>query len=316
MYKSIVLGVFLGAGLVSSASAQDYPMKDIDLIVPFAPGGSVDVTSRLIAETANKYLDDVKVVVSNRAGGGGIVGQNFAANSNPDGYSILAMTSSVVTNPQLKGAPYSIENFMPVAAYSLDPEVIAVPASSPFNTIDDFIAAAEEDPLNMAVAGIGTSHHMSGLALTSSLGIEFNYMPAQGFGEQLQAVVGGHADGAFWPMGEALVHAQAGTVRILAVASDARDANFPDVPTFEEAGLGIPIWATFRGWAVPSGTSEEITLFLSELLKQVYEDEAYQQKMTEAGFEAIYRNATDFQSLITSYTEQVVPVIEDNGLAR
>ncbi|SDN45827.1 tripartite tricarboxylate transporter substrate binding protein [Vreelandella arcis] len=316
MYKSIVLGVVLGSGLISSVSAQDYPMKNIDLVVPFAPGGSVDVTSRLIAEAANQYLGDVKVVVSNRAGGGGIVGQNFVANANPDGYTVLAMTSSVVTNPQLKGAPYSIEDFIPVAAYNLDPEVIAVPASSPFDTIEDFVAAAEEDPLNMAVAGIGTSHHMSGLALTSSVGIEFNYMPAQGFGEQLQAVVGGHADGAFWPMGEAMVHAQAGTVRILAVASDARDANFPDVPTFEESGLGIPVWATFRGWAVPRGTSEESVTFLSELLKQVYEDEKYQQKMTDAGFDATYRDATSFQSLITSYTDQVVPIIEDNGLAR
>lgn len=316
MYKSIVLGVILGSGLIATVSAQDYPVKDIDLVVPFAPGGSVDVTSRLIAETANKYLDGAKVIVSNRAGGGGIVGQNFVANSNPDGYSVLAMTSSVVTNPQLKSAPYSITDFTPIAAYNLDPEVIAIPASSPFNTIEDFITEAEKQPLNMSVAGIGTSHHMSGLALNSTAGLDFNYMPAQGFGEQLQAVVGGHADGAFWPLGEAMVHAEAGTIRILAIASDTRDPNFPNVPTFEEAGLGIPIWATFRGWAVPAGTPDEEVIFLSDLLKQVYEDEEYQQKMMNAGFEAIYRDAANFQSIITSYAEQVVPIIEDNGLAR
>jgi tripartite-type tricarboxylate transporter receptor subunit TctC len=316
MLKSLLLGAVLGTGLLASASAQDYPTQDIDLVVPFDPGGSVDVTSRLLAEAANKYLDGVSVVVSNRAGGGGVVGQSFVSKAKPDGYTVLAMTSSVVTNPQLKGAPYNIEDFTPVAAYNLDPEVIAIPASSPFQTIDDFVAATKDRPLNITVAGIGTSHHMAGLALTSAAGLEFNYIPANGFGEQLQAVVGGHADGAFWPMGEAMVHAEAGTVRILAIASDARDPNFPDVPTFEEAGLNIPIWATFRGWAVPAGTSDDTVSFLSDLLKKVFEDDTYQEKMAAAGFDPIYRDAANFQSIITAYSNQVVPIIEDNGLAK
>ncbi|WP_417264035.1 Bug family tripartite tricarboxylate transporter substrate binding protein [Celeribacter sp.] len=316
MFKSLILGALLGSGLATAAAAQDYPTKDIDLVVPFAPGGSVDVTSRLLAESANTFLDGVEVVVSNRAGGGGVVGQSYVARGKPDGYTVLAMTSSVVTNPQLKGAPYAITDFKPVAAYNLDPEVIAVPANSEFKTIDDFVAATKESPLNMVVAGIGTSHHMAGLALTSAVGLEFNYVPAKGFGEQLQAVVGGHADGAFWPMGEAMVHAEAGSVRLLAVASDARDPKFPDVPTFEEAGLNVPIWATFRGWAVPTDTPDEIVTFLSDLLKKVSEDETYTQKMVDGGFDPIYRDAAEFQTIISSYSDLVVPIIEDNGLGQ
>lgn len=316
MFKSLVLGALFSGGLAAAAVAQSFPSKDIDLVVPFAPGGSVDVTSRLIAEAANTHLDGIKVVVSNRAGGGGVVGQSYVAKAAPDGYTVLAMTSSVVTNPQLKGAPYKIGDFKPVAAYNLDPEVIAVPASSPFQGIDDFVAATRANPLNIVIAGIGTSHHMAGLALTTAAGLNFNYVPAKGFGEQLQAVVGGHADGAFWPMGEAMSHAEAGTVRILAIASDARDPKFPEVPTFAEAGLNIPMWATFRGWAVPAGTPDADVAVLSDLLKKVSEDAAYQQKMTDAGFIPIYRDAVEFQKIITTYSDQVVPIIDDNGLAR
>lgn len=315
MMKSLGLALVLGVALATSALAQDYPVRDIDLVVPFAPGGAVDVTSRLIAEAANGFLEGAEVVVSNRAGGGGVVGQSFVANAEPDGYTLLAMTSSVVTNPQLKGAPYEVADFTPVAAYNLDPEVIAVPADSRFATIEDFINAAREAPLTMTIAGIGTSHHMAGLALTSTAKAQFTYVPAKGFGEQLQAVIGGHADGAFWPMGEAMSHAKSGTVRILAVASDMRDANFPDVPTFEEAGLGIPIWATFRGWAVPAGTPEPVVAFLSELMEKIAKDETYQKKMADGGFDATYRNADDFQKIITSYAEQASVIIKENNLS-
>lgn len=316
MMKTLALGLLLGSTLSAAALAQDYPVREIDLVVPFAPGGAVDVTSRLIAEAANGYLDGVQIVVSNRAGGGGIVGQSYVASAEPDGYTVLAMTSSVVTNPLLKGAPYVVGDFTPVAAYNLDPEVIAVPASSRFETIDDFVAAAKEAPLNVTIAGIATSHHMAGIALENAAGLQFTYLPASGFGEQLQAVIGGHADGALWPMGETMSHAVGGTVRILAIASEERDPAFPEVPTFEEAGLGIPIWATFRGWAVPAGTPEPVVAFLSDLMAKVADDAAYQQKMADGGYDAIYRNATDFRRIIDSYAELSSAIIEENDLAQ
>lgn len=316
MKKSLALGLVLSAAMFHGALAQDYPTRDIDLVVPFAPGGAVDVTSRFIAEAANRYIDGHKIVVSNRDGGGGIVGQAFVASADPDGYTLLAMTSSVVTNPQLKGAPYKVEDFIPVAAYNIDPEVIVVPAKSRFATIADLVAAAKDKPLNAVVAGIGTSHHMAGLGLESSAGMKFNYVPSKGFGEQLQAIVGEHADVTFWAMGEAMSHAKSGTVRILAIASDARDPNFPDVPTFEEAGLGMSIWATFRGWAVPAGTPEPVVAYLSDLMRKVAEDKDYQQKMKDGGYDAIYRNAADFKKIMASYSAQASSIIQQHKLGK
>lgn len=315
--KRLAFAAALGlSSLAMTAQAADYPQGTIDLVVPFDPGGSVDTTSRIIAETANTLLDGAEITVVNRSGGGGVVGQTSVAKSAPDGYTLLAMTSSVVTNPQMKGAGYAVTDFRPVALYNLDPEVIAVPAASPFQTAEEFMAAATKEPLNIVVAGVGTSHHMSGLAIERVSEATFNYIPTKGFGAQVQAVVGGHADGALWPLGEATAQAANGGVRILAIASEERDANFPDVPTFQEAGIDIPIWATFRGWAVPAGTSDEVVKALSDLMKAVYETPAYVEKMQAAGYSPTFRDADGFKFVVDSYAEQTSVIIEEAGLGK
>ncbi|WP_339851042.1 tripartite tricarboxylate transporter substrate binding protein [Roseovarius nubinhibens] len=315
--KRLAFAAALGlSSLAMTAQAADYPQGTIDLVVPFDPGGSVDTTSRIIAETANTLLDGAEITVVNRSGGGGVVGQTSVAKSAPDGYTVLAMTSSVVTNPQMKGAGYAVTDFRPVALYNLDPEVIAVPAASPFQTAEEFMAAATKEPLNIVVAGVGTSHHMSGLAIERVSEATFNYIPTKGFGAQVQAVAGGHADGALWPLGEATAQAANGGVRILAIASEERDANFPDVPTFQEAGIDIPIWATFRGWAVPAGTSDEVVKTLSDLMKSVYETPAYVEKMQAAGYAPTFRDAEGFKFVVDSYADQTSVIIEEAGLGK
>lgn len=135
------------------------------------------------------------------------------------------MTSSVVTNPQMKGDGFPVDDFTPVALYGLDPQVIVVPAESSIQTADEFMAAAKEKTLNIVVAGVGTSHHMSGLAIERVTDVKFNYVPAKGFGAQVQAVAGGHVDGALWPLGEASAQAGNGSVRILTIASESQHSK-------------------------------------------------------------------------------------------
>ncbi|QYX57596.1 tripartite tricarboxylate transporter substrate binding protein [Roseovarius sp. SCSIO 43702] len=310
-----IAALAMGA-LTLPAVAQDYPARDIDLVVPFDPGGSVDTTSRIIAETANTILDGVEMNVVNRSGGGGVVGQTSVAQADPDGYTVLAMTSSVVTNPKMKGAGYAVSDFRPVALYNLDPEVIVVPAESPIETIEDFMAKAESEGLNIVVAGVGTSHHMSGLAIERVTDAKFNYIPTKGFGAQVQAVAGGHADGALWPLGEATAQAESGAVRILAIAAEERSDAFPDAPTFQEAGIDIPIFATFRGWAVPAATPDEAVAFLQDLLKQVSETEAYVEKMESAGYTPTYRDAEGFQFVVDNYADLTSVIIDEAGLGQ
>ena len=314
--KRLILSALVVGLISTSVSAADYPNKTIDLVVPFDPGGSVDTTSRIIAETANNLLKDAKISVVNRSGGGGVVGQTSVAKAKPNGYSVLAMTSSVVTNPQMKGASYNIGDFKPVALYNLDPEVIVVPAASPFKTAEEFLTAAKQKKLNIVVAGVGSSHHMSGLAIERVTDIKFNYIPTKGFGAQVQAVVGGHADGALWPMGEASGQAGNGGVRILAIATEERDAKYADIPTFKEVGIDISIWATFRGWAVPKGTPDEVVQTLSTLMKKVYETPAYVEKMKSAGYTATYRDPAGFQFVVDNYSKLTSVIIDEAGLGK
>ncbi len=310
----LVTGIFLLT--TTMAFAGNFPSKDIKIIVPFKPGGAVDTTSRIIAEYAKKHLDGVELKVENRAGGGGVVGQTFASKAKPDGYTVLAMTSSVVTNPKLKQVAYKVSDFRPVALYTMDPEVIAVPANSPYKTIEEFIAAAKEKALNVTNAGVGTSHHLSGLAAMDKGGIKLNLIPTKGFGAQLQAVLGGHVDAALWPYGEAKSHADSGSVRLLAVASDSRLKDRPDLPTWQEAGLGVKEWTTFRGWAVPAETPDEAVTFLADLLGKVNADPEYVAKMKAQGYPLAYRDAKGYAAVIQNYDELTNLVISKHNLKK
>ena len=311
MIRSTVLALALFA---TAAASAKYPERNIRLVVPFEPGGAGDTTSRIIVETANTLLDGARISVVNRSGGGGIVGQTFVARAPADGYTILAMTNSVVTNPKLKGASYSVDDFRPVAVYNLDPDVIAVSANSSYQDAAAMVAAAASGKPNMVIAGIATAHHMVGLAVEEATDLSFNYLPIRGFGGQLQAVLGRHADGGFWPLGEAASHARGGTVRILAIASQTRDERFPEVPTFVESGLGVPRWATFRGWAVPRGTPDEAVEFLSSLLKQVSASPEFRQKMQSAGYDTSYHDAAEFEAMIADYARLTDRVIDAHDL--
>lgn len=298
------------------AFGAEFPQRNIRLVVPFEPGGAGDITSRIIVEAANKILNGSKMSVVNRSGGGGIVGQTFVSRAAGDGYTILAMTNSVVTNPSLKGASYSVDDFKPVALYNFDPDVIAVAADSPLADVGDLVAVARDRKPNMVTAGIATAHHMVGLAIEQNTDLEFNYLPVRGFGNQLQTVMGNHADGGFWPLGEAATHVRGGSIRILAVAAEARDERFPDVPTFEESGLNVPVWATFRGWAVPADTPDEIVSVLSDLLAEVHESAEYRTKMEAAGYQPVYRNAQEFKKAIDDYDKLTSAVIAAHNLGR
>jgi len=133
---------------------------------------------------------------------------------------------------------------------------------------------------------------------------------------QLQSVMGNHADGGFWPLGEAATHAGGGTIRILAVAAETRDERFPDVPTFSEAGLPVSVWTTFRGWAVPAGTPDDVVRTLAELLQRVDRSPAYRRKMEAAGYRPVYRAAEEFRTVIDEYRALTDAVIDAHGLGR
>ena len=220
----------LGAAVsVTGVQAASFPSKDVKIIVPFKPGGGVDTTNRILAEIANKkkMLGKYKLEIENRPSS--VVGQAFVARAKPDGYTVLAMTSSVVTNPKIKNTPFTLASFEPVGFYMLTPEIICVSKDSPIKTIEDFITKAKSKPVTLVMSEVGTSHHMAGLALEAYGGLKVKTVNIRAFGEQIQQVLGGHVDGALWPSGEAARQIEAKVVRPLAISSNGRFKQFPDL---------------------------------------------------------------------------------------
>ena len=314
MIKAAAIALMAGT-VASAAQAGDFPSKDIKIIVPFKPGGGVDTTNRIMAEVANakKMLGKYRLVIENRPGS--VVGQSYVSRAKPDGYTVLGMTSSVVTNPKIKNTPYTLQSFEPVGSYMLTPEIIIVPANSPFKTIDDFIAKAKKEPVAMVMAGVGTSHHMSGLALEAFGGLKIKFVNIKSFGGQVQQVLGGHVEGALWPSGEAAKQIEAGVARGLAISSNGRFEQFPDLPTWDEVGLGVKEFATVRGWGVPKGTPDEIVDYLSALLGKIASDPDVIAKMAAAGYKPIvYKDRKGFDDTLKNYDKVTTHIIDSAGL--
>jgi len=314
-HKTLTAALLAGAAFAGPAMAQDFPTGDVTIIVPFAPGGAVDTTNRVIVEAANErdlLGGGYEFVVENISNT--IVGQATPAREEPNGQMILAMTSSVVTNPKLRETPFAVSDYTPVGLYTIDPEVIVVPVDSPYETIEDLVAAATDGSVSVVTSGVGTSHHMSGIALQNRAGLDLNIINVDAFGEQVQQIAGGHVEMALWPWGEASKQVEAGLVRPLAVASRERIADLPDTPTWNEAGLGVEEFATFRGWGVAADTPDEIVAQLSGVLETLSQDEEFVQAMADAGYNVEYADSAGFGETIANYDTLTTEIIEAAGL--
>src|SRR5688572_21797457 len=253
--------LLLGAA-ACSAAAQDYPSRPIRLIVPFAPGGATDIPARLVAPKLSDALGQ-PVVVENRPGAGGIIGIEAAARSQPDGYTMLVATNGeLVMNPSIyPKLPYDpFKDFIPVSIMVESPMLLVVPASSPFNSLGDIIAAAKEKPgaLTYSTAGIGSTSHVLTEMLAAQAGIRLLHVPYKGGAPASQAVSTGEVAMALLNFGSAVNFVKGGKAKAIAVTSAKRHPGFSDWPTAIEGGAPGFADAIWIGMAAPAGVPREI----------------------------------------------------------
>lgn len=309
LYTLLIL-VFLVVSSAGMVGAQNWPEKDIRIIVPFSPGGAVDVTSRIFAEIANKHLDGVDLRVENKAGGGAVIGQTYVANAKADGYTILAYTSSVVNNPLTKETTYTHKSFQPIAMYMFDPEVLVVPAESELDDLDKFVEYAKENSVSLSTPGFSTSHHIAGLIFENSTGVKFNYLHNKGASEQVQQLMGNHVESALMALGEAQSQIQEGLIKPLGLMDANRREDFPEVPTFQEYGIDLS-WGAFRGYAVPIDTPDEVVEQVVALFEKVIKDEEYISRMQKAGFPPSYRGPEQFETYVDGVAEELEVILPE-----
>lgn len=294
--------------LAESTAPVEFPTKDITMVVPYDAGGGVDLTTRLMTDAIGKSFNGHSVIVQNVSGGGGAVGQTTVKNSAPDGYTLLAYTSSVVNNPQLKEVDFVLEDFKPLACVCFDPEVILVPANSPYNTFEELIAATKEKTINVSTSGAMTAHHLDGVKIQMATGADFAYIHCDSAPTQKQELIGGHTDAAIFPLGEIIDAINDGTVKALAIALSERSDKVPDVPTYTECGVPL-VDGAFRGFACPAGVPNAEFETLKNVFEEVAQSQAFIDSMEQAGIPYLYMGAEEFQQYARDASAALADVV-------
>jgi len=297
------------------AQVPTYPNKSITLVVPFAPGGSTDITARLIAEHLSKRLGQ-QVVAENRAGAGGNIGANVVAQAAPDGYTLLMATSSLVANISLyKSLPYDLrKDLEPISRIAMIPNVLVIGSDSNINTLNEFIAAAKaaKPPFNYGSAGSGSSQHLAGALFANTIKIEMGHIPYKGGAPALVDLMGGRLDAVFAPLVEVLPFVQGKKLKALAVTTPARSFALPDVPTVAETfpGFDITLWNSIM---TRSGTPPEIIAKLHQAIQDVLVQPEVLQTLRTQGSNPSGNTPSELRALIAQEVPKWEEIIKLSG---
>jgi tripartite-type tricarboxylate transporter receptor subunit TctC len=277
--------------LAPLASAQDFPSRSVRFVVPYAPGGSGDLLARLLGSKLSAMWGQ-QVVVDNKPGAGGLIGTEFAARSEPDGYTLYLATDGPLTIAASlhKRVPYDWKrDLAPVSMMAVGYQVMIISPALPAKSLAEFVALAQQKPgaLNYASIGIGSAPHLGAELFKSVAKVDITHVPYRGSSAQaITALLAG--DVAMFMVGTstAVPHIQSGAVRALAVTSPARVDSLPDVPTFAEAGLpgvDVSIWFAVL---VPGATPPAIIQKLNTDIGRAVADPEYKKALMARGFEA------------------------------
>lgn len=256
--------------LAGTASAQEYPSRRITFVVPYPPGGATDVSARILAQALSESWKQT-VIVENKPGGGGIVGNDFVAKAAPDGYTVLVGITHVIQAPTLGiKLPYDpFKNLAPITQVGISTIVFCVPAASPAKTMAEFVALAKDGKYSYGSFGNATTSHLYGELLKKKTGIDMTHVPYRGSAPLTNDVIGGQVQGAFIDYTTVGAHVHAGKVRALAVGGEQRNPFLSDVPSMGE--IGFPGFEA-EGWVgvfVPGGTPAPIVKKLSDELARI-----------------------------------------------
>ena len=272
-----------------AAQAQPYPTRAIKFVVPFPPGGGVDIVARAVGDKLAPRLGQ-PIVIENKPGGGTTIGTDAVAKSAPDGYTILisGIASQAIVHHMNPHRPFDMQrDFAPVARIADGTIAFVVPASSPAQSVRDFVARAKANPgkLTFASSGTGGIIHLTGEMFKQAAGIDLTHIPYKGTTQILPDILDGRIDLALDSVPAYLPHIKSGKVKVFAVASARRSALFPELPTMAEAGVPGVVAATDYALYAPAGTRKEIIARLARETAAVLEDADLRAKLAAQAIE-------------------------------
>ncbi|MBI3715092.1 MAG: tripartite tricarboxylate transporter substrate binding protein [Betaproteobacteria bacterium] len=274
------------AGPALAAYPANYPDKPVRYIIPFAPGGESDIGARF-QQIAFKKKFGQEMIVESKPGAGGALAWAQTNTFPGDGYTIMSTNlPHIVLQPMEGQVQYKTEDITNVYFYQYTPDAIVVRSESPYKTFQDLVKAAREKPEAISLAGSGTNtaNHMAAERFNAATGAKTTYVPFKGTGDLISAVLGGHVSAAMSYVTFAI--AQKGKTRVLAVATEKRHPQFPDVPTFKELGIDW-VDGAYRGMAVPQSTPADLRKRISDMFAEINRDPEFRVRMAEGGFELV-----------------------------
>jgi tripartite-type tricarboxylate transporter receptor subunit TctC len=312
------LAVLLGVlWLPAVALALDYPTRGPHIIVGYPAGGSTDILARLFGQWLSSRLGQ-QFVVENRPGAGNNIATDAAAKAAPDGYTLFLVNPANTINATLyKKLPFNfLRDIDPVAGFIRVPNVMEVNPEVPAKTVAEFIAYAKANPgkINMASSGNGTSIHLSGELFMAMTGVKMTHVPYRGSAPMLTDMLGGQVQICFDNMPSSVAHIKAGKLRALAVTTDRRSPELPDVPTVGETVPGYEASAFF-GFGVPHGTPKEIVDLLNKEVNLALKDPAMLAKLKELGGVPMPGTADDFGKMLAAETAKWEKVVRGANLS-
>jgi tripartite-type tricarboxylate transporter receptor subunit TctC len=283
--RSAVLGAAILA-VPGHAGAQSFPSKPVRIVVPYPPGGGADTTARLIGPKLQEALSET-VVIDNRPGAGGMIGDDTVAKAPPDGHTLLIGAFAHAVNPALyPKMPFRTpDDFAPISLLVTVPELLVVTPSFPAKNVGELVAMAKAEPgkLLYASSGNGTAQHLAAELFRLRTGIDIGHVPYKGGSLAVADVAAGHVPFYFGNMTAALPQARAGRVRALAVTSAERSAAAPDVPTIAEAGVKDCEISEWNGLLAPAGTPPAVIARLHEEMAKIMRMPDIRDKFTDLG---------------------------------
>jgi tripartite-type tricarboxylate transporter receptor subunit TctC len=307
------------AGLFTApAAAQDYPTRQVQIIVPSTAGGGTDINARLFADQLSRQLGQA-FFVDDRPGAGSVVGTVAAANATPDGYTLLAgLIADMAVNPSLfANLPYDpVKDFVPVAMFSKYPFAVVVSKDFPAHSIRELIALAKEKPgaINYASAGNGTGQHLAAELFKLTTGINLTHVPYRGAQPAYADVISGQVPVFFDNLASALGQIQAGTVRALAVTGTQRSPLLPDVPTVAEAGVPDYQYYVWFGLWAPKNTPQPIVDKLHAAVTKALADPVLQQRLTAVAGEPFDMPLADITPFVKTEIAKWADVVKRGGV--
>jgi tripartite-type tricarboxylate transporter receptor subunit TctC len=302
---------------VQTASAQKYPTKPIEILIPYTPGATMDFLARMVGDLAPKYLGQ-PIVPVNKVGAGGSVAAAEVISSRPDGYKLMVTTNfffAMTTKTQK--IPFDPYHLAPLTNFLEYRNGLMVRGDSPWKTLKDLLDFARKNPgkLRWSHTGRGISQHMYGLLLFRKAGVETVDIPYPGNPEMLSALLGGHLEASFMVYGGARDHVKTGRVRYLVTVSDHRYDVMPEVPSAAE--LGFPEVAklpTYVGFYIHKDTPEEIKNTLIEAFRKINDDPEFRKRFDALGEDPKFAGPAFMKEAIKEGEQLAVPILKEFGL--